>query len=514
MGVYFMDYDFNSTIDNIRKLMTQTIERFEEEVTEALLENERFYAFRGEDALRDLGVRVRGMDSYLEGKYFDLVQVPTKQKLHRALEGLLEKLEEAYVAMEKFGNEKQIEKFENSLVQLHQAFTTCKIIRNNFNSDEFEELQSTVGNFYLNSMPFDPMEHGYHELTSTCRQAQNRFEDRMDELNRSLQRHIDQQLNIEITVFLAEKEEMAKKQEQEANITDSKQAKVEEEIKQDVNIPTEQSEKTDEQDAELKETADTSDIPETEKLEETRVEISIPTEQSEKIDEQDTQIEEQVKTDDLPETQTVEDQKTNDDDIRAQQLLEQEEKIRELEKLVAEQEARIAEKNQKIVELEENRRELSATIDHAEQQITALNQRVDELTAREQEKDQEMQRLKEDNELLTRHNEEKSEMITTLQSQIKEMGQAQKGQSQPKELTPEEDLEQTYQLLHSFSDEQKQAFYKSSKSQEALEDLLLLKMKESVQPSHQELLDELILTLLDGRSSVTVEEDKMGIGHK
>ncbi|HIU22048.1 MAG TPA: hypothetical protein IAD49_00485, partial [Candidatus Fimihabitans intestinipullorum] len=223
---------------------------------------------------------------------------------------------------------------------------------------------------------------------------------------------------------------------------------------------------------------------------------------------------EQAKTNDLPETQTVEDQKTNDDDIRAQQLLEQEEKIRELEKLVAEQEARIAEKNQKIVELEENRRELSATIDHAEQQITALNQRVDELTAREQEKDQEMQRLKEDNELLTRHNEEKSEMITTLQSQIKEMGQAQKGQSQPKELTPEEDLEQTYQLLHSFSDEQKQAFYKSSKSQEALEDLLLLKMKESVQPSHQELLDELILTLLDGRSSVTVEEDKMGIGHK
>ncbi len=475
MGVYFMDYDFNSTIDNIRKLMTQTIERFEEEVTEALLENERFYAFRGEDALSDLGVRVRGMDSYLEGKYFDLVQVPTKQKLHRALEGLLEKLEEAYVAMEKFGNEKQIEKFENSLVQLHQAFTTCKIIRNDFNSDEFEELQSTVGNFYLNSMPFDPMEHGYHELTSTCRQAQNRFEDRMDELNRSLQRYIDQQLNIEITVFLAEKEEMAKKQEQEANITDSKQAKVEEEIKQDV---------------------------------------SIPTEQSEKIDEQDTQIEEQAKTNDLPETQTVEDQKTNDDDIRAQQLLEQEEKIRELEKLVAEQEARIAEKNQKIVELEENRRELSATIDHAEQQITALNQRVDELTAREQEKDQEMQRLKEDNELLNRHNEEKSEMITTLQNQIKEMGQAQEEQSQPKELTPEEDLEQTYQLLHSFSDEQKQAFYKSSKSQEALEDLLLLKMKESVQPSHQELLDELILTLLDGRSSVTVEEDKMGIGHK
>lgn len=470
-----MDYDFNSTIDNIRKLMTQTIERFEEEVTEALLENERFYAFRGEDALSDLGVRVRGMDSYLERKYFDLVQVPTKQKLHRALEGLLEKLEEAYVAMEKFGNEKQIEKFENSLVQLHQAFTTCKIIRNDFNSDEFEELQSTVGNFYLNSMPFDPMEHGYHELTSTCRQAQNRFEDRMDELNRSLQRYIDQQLNIEITVFLAEKEETAKKQEQEANITDSKQAKVEEEIKQDV---------------------------------------SIPTEQSEKIDEQDTQIEEQAKTNDLPETQTVEDQKTNDDDIRAQQLLEQEKKIRELEKLVAEQEARIAEKNQKIVELEENRRELSATIDHAEQQITALNQRVDELTAREQEKDQEMQRLKEDNELLTHHNEEKSEMITTLQSQIKEMGQAQEEQSQPKELTPEEDLEQTYQLLHSFSDEQKQAFYKSSKSQEALEDLLLLKMKESVQPSHQELLDELILTLLDGRSSVTVEEDKMGIGHK
>lgn len=470
-----MDYDFNSTIDNIRKLMTQTIERFEEEVTEALLENERFYAFRGEDALSDLGVRVRGMDSYLERKYFDLVQVPTKQKLHRALEGLLEKLEEAYVAMEKFGNEKQIEKFENSLVQLHQAFTTCKIIRNDFNSDEFEELQSTVGNFYLNSMPFDPMEHGYHELTSTCRQAQNRFEDRMDELNRSLQRHIDQQLNIEITVFLAEKEETAKKQEQEANITDSKQAKVEEEIKQDV---------------------------------------SIPTEQSEKIDEQDTQIEEQAKTNDIPETQTVEDQKTNDDDIRAQQLLEQEEKIKELEKLVAEQEARIAEKNQKIVELEENRRELSATIDHAEQQITALNQRVDELTAREQEKDQEMQRLKEDNELLTRHNGEKSEMITTLQNQIKEMGQAQKEQSQPKELTPEEDLEQTYQLLHSFSDEQKQAFYKSSKSQEALEDLLLLKMKESVQPSHQELLDELILTLLDGRSSVTVEEDKMGIGHK
>lgn len=475
MGVYFMDYDFNSTIDNIRKLMTQTIERFEEEVTEALLENERFYAFRGEEALSDLGVRVRGMDSYLEGKYFDLVQVPTKQKLHRALEGLLEKLEETYVAMEKFGNEKQIEKFENSLVQLHQLFTTCKIIRNDFNSDEFEELQSTVGNFYLNSMPFDPMGHGYHELTSTCRQAQNRFEDRMDELNRSLQRHIDQQLNIEITVFLAEKEEMAKKQEQEANITDSKQAKVEEEIKQDV---------------------------------------SIPTEQSEKIDEQDTQIEEQVKTNDLPETQTVEDQKTNDDDIRAQQLLEQEEKIRELEKLVAEQEARIAEKNQKIVELEENRRELSAMIDHAEQQITALNQRVDELTAREQEKDQEMQRLKEDNELLTRHNGEKSEMITTLQNQIKEMGQAQKEQSQPKELTHEEDLEQTYQLLHSFSDEQKQAFYKSSKSQEALEDLLLLKMKESVQPSHQELLDELILTLLDGRSSVTVEEDKMGIGHK
>ena len=475
MGVYFMDYDFNSTIDNIRKLMTQTIERFEEEVTEALLENGRFYAFRGEDALSDLGVRVRGMDSYLEGKYFDLVQVPTKQKLHRALEGLLEKLEEAYVAMEKFGNEKQIEKFENSLVQLHQAFTTCKIIRNDFNSDEFEELQSTVGNFYLNSMPFDPMEHGYHELTSTCRQAQNRFEDRMDELNRSLQRHIDQQLNIEITVFLAEKEEMAKKQKQEANITDSKQAKVEEEIKQDVSIPTEQSEKTDEQDAELKETA---------------------------------------KTNDLPETQTVEDQKTNVDEIRAQQLLEQEEKIRELEKLVAEQEARIAEKNQKIVELEENRRELSATIDHAEQQITALNQRVDELTAREQEKDQEIQRLKEDNELLNRHNGEKSEMITTLQSQIKEMGQAQKEQSQPKELTPEEDLEQTYQLLHSFSDEQKQAFYKSSKSQEALEDLLLLKMKESVQPSHQELLDELILTLLDGRSSVTVEEDKMGIGHK
>lgn len=475
MGVYFMDYDFNSTIDNIRKLMTQTIERFEEEVTEALLENERFYAFRGEEALSDLGVRVRGMDSYLEGKYFDLVQVPTKQKLHRALEGLLENLEEAYVAMEKFGNEKQIEKFENSLVQLHQLFTTCKIIRNDFNSDEFEELQSTVGNFYLNSMPFDPMGHGYHELTSTCRQAQNRFEDRMDELNRSLQRHIDQQLNIEITVFLAEKEEMAKKQEQEANITDSKQAKVEEEIKQDVSIPTEQSEKT---------------------------------------DEQDTQIEEQAKTNDLPETQTVEDQKTNDDDIRAQQLLEQEEKIRELEKLVAEQEARIAEKNQKIVELEENRRELSATIDHAEQQITALNQRVDELTAREQEKDQEMQRLKEDNELLTRHNGEKSEMITTLQNQIKEMGQAQKEQSQPKELTPEEDLEQTYQLLHSFSDEQKQAFYKSSKSQEALEDLLLLKMKESVQPSHQELLDELILTLLDGRSSVTVEEDKMGIGHK
>ena len=475
MGVYFMDYDFNSTIDNIRKLMTQTIERFEEEVTEALLENERFYAFRGEEALSDLGVRVRGMDSYLKGKYFDLVQLPTKQKLHRALEGLLEKLEEAYVAMEKFGNEKQIEKFENSLVQLHQAFTTCKIIRNDFNSDEFEELQSTVGNFYLNSMPFDPMEHGYHELTSTCRQAQNRFEDRMDELNRSLQRYIDQQLNIEITVFLAEKEEMAKKQEQEANITDSKQAKVEEEIKQDVSIPTKQSEKTDEQDAELKETADTSDI---------------------------------------PETQTVEDQKMNDDDIRAQQLLEQEEKIRELEKLVAEQEARIAEKNQKIVELEENRRELSATIDHAEQQITALNQRVDELTAREQEKDQEMQRLKEDNELLNRHNEEKSEMITTLQNQIKEMGQAPKGQSQPKGLTPEEDLEQTYQLLHSFSDEQKQAFYKSSKSQEALEDLLLLKMKESVQPSHQELLDELILTLLDGRSSVTVEEDKMGIGHK
>lgn len=475
MGVYFMDYDFNSTIDNIRKLMTQTIERFEEEVTEALLENERFYAFRGEEALSDLGVRVRGMDSYLKGKYFDLVQLPTKQKLHRALEGLLEKLEEAYVAMEKFGNEKQIEKFENSLVQLHQAFTTCKIIRNDFNSDEFEELQSTVGNFYLNSMPFDPMEHGYHELTSTCRQAQNRFEDRMDELNRSLQRYIDQQLNIEITVFLAEKEEMAKKQEQEANITDSKQAKVEEEIKQDVSIPTKQSEKTDEQDAELKETADTSDI---------------------------------------PETQTVEDQKMNDDDIRAQQLLEQEEKIRELEKLVAEQEARIAEKNQKIVELEENRRELSATIDHAEQQITALNQRVDELTAREQEKDQEMQRLKEDNELLTRHNGEKSEMITALQNQIKEMGQAQKEQSQPKELTPEEDLEQTYQLLHSFSDEQKQAFYKSSKSQEALEDLLLLKMKESVQPSHQELLDELILTLLDGRSSVTVEEDKMGIGHK
>ena len=98
MGVYFMDYDFNSTIDNIRKLMTQTIERFEEEVTEALLENERFYAFRGEEALSDLGVRVRGMDSYLEGKYFDLVQLPTKQKLHRALEGLLEKLEEAYFA--------------------------------------------------------------------------------------------------------------------------------------------------------------------------------------------------------------------------------------------------------------------------------------------------------------------------------------------------------------------------------------------------------------------------------
>lgn len=537
-----MDYDFNMAIENVRELITKVIGQFQDEVHEILIENQRFYTFQGEDSLCDLGVRISGIDNYLEENYYENVFLPTKRKLENMCDNILEHFERMYNEMEQYARGNQIDNFENSLKQIHYLFTNGKIIRNDFNLDYFQELQSTVGKHYLNSMPFDPMENGYQELNNSCKQAAQRFFDQMDDLNHTLQNYANRQLSSEIDMFLLAKEEMMQKQKQEEKVPNPKEEKVEEK-KTEEKIETSASKEpmsgktpsrpitpptgdfnVDEAvkriDAKLEEAGlfpkerKKEEMEKQQNQEEAEVEISATSEQSEKKDEQETQIEEQAKTNDLPETQTVEDQKTNDDDIRAQQLLEQEEKIRELEKLVAEQEARIAEKNQKIVELEENRRELSTTIDHAEQQITALNQRVDELTAREQEKDQEMQRLKEDNELLTRHNGEKSEMITTLQNQIKEMGQAQKEQSQPKELTPEEDLEQTYQLLHSFSDEQKQAFYKSSKSQEALEDLLLLKMKESVQPSHQELLDELILTLLDGRSSVTVEEDKMGIGHK
>lgn len=498
MGVYFMDYDFNRTIDNIRKLMTQALERFEEEVAEALLDNERFYAFRGEDALSDLGVRVQGMDYYLQEKYSDLVQVPTKQKLQRALGDLLEKLEELYVTMEGLGNEKQVEKFENYLVQLHQAFTSGKIIRNDFNSDEFEELRSTVGNFYLNSMPFDPMEHGYQELTNTCRQAQNRFEDRMDELNRSLQRYIDQKLNIEITVFLAEKEEMLERQEKDK-----------EEIKQE--ITREQPEEVIEQDLKTEERENTSDTPETEKVEETKGKTPATSTPSEKTDAKTIQTEEQEKENDLPEVSNIEEQNKNDDDMQAQQLLAQEERIRELEQLIAKQEASIAEKNQRIVELEEHKNKLSETIDQIEQQMTTLQGKVAELTTREAEKDQEIKKLKEENYLLHSRNDAKDELITSLRDEIKNMHQT---PPQKEELTNEEDLEQTYQLLHSFTEEQKQEFYKSSKSEEALEELVHLKLNGTVSPSHQELLDELILTLLDGRSSVTIDNEKLSEAHR
>lgn len=64
------------------------------------------------------------------------------------------------------------------------------------------------------------------------------------------------------------------------------------------------------------------------------------------------------------------------------------------------------------------------------------------------------------------------------------------------------------------TEEQKQAFYKSSKSEEALEELVYLKLNGTVLPSHRELLDELILTLLDGRSSVIIDNEKLSEAHR
>lgn len=411
-----MNYDFKSAIEHVQSSIKRVLEQFQENVNEILIENQRFYCIQGETALDDLGIRIQRIDGYLDAKYREHVFFPTKHILQQICNRISEVFDPLFAQMEQYANENQLDEFENMLRYLYNAFATSTIIYDDFNHRCFEELYSVVGTHFSKSnfSLFDPMENAHRALNETCNQTVNKFFDQIGDLNDTLKNEIEFQLSTEIDRLLQAKEEMSKKEKLE-----------------------EQSNKQ----------MDTDKMAVTE----TKVEVSGASTEIELSDKNDTQKTEQDSI---------------NSDVVTQQLLAQEEEIRQLKQLIAEQKKVIATK------------------------------------------DQETERLKADN---TRLQDAKDELIQTVQDEINTMKQA---QSQPKSLTNEEDLEQTYQLLHSLTDEQKQEFYKSSKSQEALEELISLKLNESVESSHQELLDELILTLIDGKSSVTVEENKKGIGHK